>query len=777
MSAGRLPPHDLKAEASLLGAMMLSAEAAEIGARHLRAEDFYFPAHGHVFAAIVALWTEGQPIDAVTVVDALRRDGLLDTVGGAAFLVSLMAETPSISNASRYCSIISDMASYRAIARTASEAVEAALGMDGAPGEVVDRFRSSLNDVGVDALGQIPPDLTTLTEFMERPDDQRSPWAVPGLARIDWRVLLVGGEGAGKALRLDEPVPTPSGWTTIGEIEVGDTLFDLRGDLCRVTGVSPIDPNPETYRVTFSDGSSIEACADHQWATVTYRDRQQRRRGDGPPSTWPMTVSTTRELLASLTARGGFTKNHAIPVAGALDLPDADLPVDPYLLGVWLGDGASMGASVTLNTEDAPVILGRLALVGQSANLRPSSVDGSGACTYGLVGTGLQGRLRALGVLGDKHLPGIYLRAGEKQRQALLEGLMDTDGYCPSVESTGRGGGATLCELTFTNERLAFGAAELIRTLGMRCSISESEAKLGGRYVSQRWRVTFVPDRPVFSVPRKAQRQLLPPKTYRSQLRYIVSVEPCPPSPMRCLRVDSPDHTFLVSTEMVPTHNSTLLRQLAIAAAAGEHPFTHRPTPPIRTLAIDLENPDEAIEAVCAPMHRAVSRRDDWDPDRCWLWRRSAGLDLRRRHDRLELEEVLVAARPDLVCLGPVYKTYQASGKDDVETATATTLATLDDLRTRYRFALVLEHHAPHGATGKREMRPHGSVLWQRWPELGIAMNPVKDTERSFDLGRFRGDRLSNQWPDRIDEAAGVWAFEGVWPTGTFRQDGNDEMF
>lgn len=226
---------------------------------------------------------------------------------------------------------------------------------------------------------------------------------------------------------------------------------------------------------------------------------------------------------------------------------------------------------------------------------------------------------------------------------------------------------------------------------------------------------------------------------------------------------------------------SVLLRQVAISAAAGLHPFTHREMQPVRTLVIDLENPDEAVESVCRPMREAADQRVEWDPDACWLWRQESGVDLRRRRDRVELESVLRAARPDLVCFGPIYKSYVTRGKDEEESATAEVQSVLDDLRVRYQFALLMEHHAPHGESQRRrDIRPHGSVRWQRWPELGISMLPVKDRGGSYELGRFRGDRIKVQWPERIDRSGSSWPWDGVFAAGTFdpgRPEDTSPMF
>ena len=112
-SGPRVPPYDLDAEESLLGAMLLSSDAVSAAIQACRAADFYKPAHGHIFTAIVTLFEQGEPVDAVTVADELRRRDLLDAVGDPAGLVSLQANTPSIANAGHYATIVEEHALLR----------------------------------------------------------------------------------------------------------------------------------------------------------------------------------------------------------------------------------------------------------------------------------------------------------------------------------------------------------------------------------------------------------------------------------------------------------------------------------------------------------------------------------------------------------------------------------------------------------------------------------------------------------------------------------------
>lgn len=388
--------------------------------------------------------------------------------------------------------------------------------------------------------------------------------------------LLYGGEaGGGKALALDTPLPTPDGWTTMGEVRAGDAVFDDQGQPCRVVAVSPVMVERPCYEVTFSDGSRIVADAGHQWATwsLTERGRHHRQseaarkrrcakrslRGHGKrpdlarrnaetatlkaPS--GPSVRTTEEIAATLKVRGRI--NHSVAVAEALACPEALLPIDPYLFGIWLGDGTTRAASVT-TADDEVLESFRVAGYGVSERRAYSPLN------YGITG-GLKVQLRQLGVLGNKHVPSAYLRGSLDQRLALLQGLMDSDGYC---DQRGQ------CEFTTTRPVLADGLLELLASLGIKASVRQGWATLNGRRIGRKYRLKFLTDKPAFRLPRKLIRQKRGGFRGTHERRYIVAVDRCSSVPVRCIQVDSPSRLYLAGAAMVPTHNSDLLIGLAI---------------------------------------------------------------------------------------------------------------------------------------------------------------------------------------------------------------------
>lgn len=362
-------------------------------------------------------------------------------------------------------------------------------------------------------------------------------------ADFDGGHLLLAGRGAGKLLALGTPVPTPTGWSTMGELSPGDHVLDMHGSPTTVVEVSPVQTDT-TYRMVLDDGSEFITGASHQWVTTTNRDRKQAYRNNRIPE---VSVRTSQDIVNTLrtnTARPDL--NHAIPVTGELTLPEAsDLPIPPYDLGVWLGDGSRNTSRVTLNDQDAEDIITQL--TEPVRLVHPER----GCSSYALGSTGdqdsLVSRLKRLGIERTKEIPPQYLRASAEQRMALLRGLMDTDGYC---------GGNTV-EFTSTDQVLAHGAHELAVSLGFKATIRSGRASLNGEDHGPKWRVCWRPDRQVFGVSRKA-KSWTPPggQATRSRQRMIVSMERVSPVPMRCITVDSPTSTYLVGRNMVPTHNT-----------------------------------------------------------------------------------------------------------------------------------------------------------------------------------------------------------------------------
>lgn len=266
---------------------------------------------------------------------------------------------------------------------------------------------------------------------------------------------------------------------------------------------------------------------------------------------------TTAQIAASLVANG--KTNHAVRVMPGIGLPEADLPLDPYVLGAWLGDGES--AVPRLTSEDAGIVerirAAGIECVHQGGLLYRLTIPG----TYRQKGVGLTQVLRNLAVLGDKHIPMTYLRGSERQRRDLLAGLLDTDGTVSPA------GGQV--QYTATCRRLAHDVAELVASLGYRPTLREGRATIDGRDCGPKWTIGFTTTDVVFGLERKrlvhAKRTVGQPA--RTARRYIVGARRVPSRPVRCIQVGNADGLYLAGRSFITTHNSTITRRMALGLA------------------------------------------------------------------------------------------------------------------------------------------------------------------------------------------------------------------
>ncbi len=637
----RTPPQDVNAEQSVLGGMLLSKDAIADVVEVLQSNDFYRPAHQTIFDVVLDLYGRGEPADAITVADELAKRGDIARVGGAPYLHTLISSVPTAANAGYYAKIVAEKAILRRLVEAGTRIVQ--LGYAGTGGDVddiVDRAQAAIYDVTEKRTSE---DYSVLEALLQPTMDeieasgQRGAGltGVPtGFADLDsltnglhpGQLIIVAARPAvGKALALDTPLATPLGWTTMGEVAVGDLVMGADGLPTRVTAATEILRGRPCYEIEFDDGSIITADAQHQWLTETrqarrsaqyaaarqgHRDRERRAE-----------VRTTEQIAASLrcaTADRRF--NHSVANAAALNLPEKELPVPPYVLGVWLGDGHSASARYTsddpeiaLHIEDTGVEVvpcrrrlyslrlpsavsiptrsclvcgknfvpattqvrtcgkscgGRLSSLGLPPAPPPTCPTCGGRTTSGFrpcaACASREGSvvalLRGLGVLDNKHIPVEYLRGSQAQRRELLAGLLDTDG---TVSSSGT------VQIALTNRQLALNVRELILSLGYRCGFATKQVLGRTPASSTAYTMTFSPTENPFRLERKrlAFKERFRPRTPRTTSRFVVAVRPIDSVPVRCIEVDNDSHLYLAGRSMIPTHNSTLALDIARAAS------------------------------------------------------------------------------------------------------------------------------------------------------------------------------------------------------------------
>ena len=283
---GRQPPQDAAAEQAVLGGMLLSKDAIADVLEKLRPGDFYRPAHQNVYDAILDLYGRGEPADAVTVAAELDRRGLLRRIGGAPYLHTLISTVPTAANAGFYAGIVAEKALLRRLVEAGTRVVQYGYaGADGADvADIVDRAQAEIYDVteGRNTSEDFVPLEQLLQPTMDEIDAIASQGGmsrgVPtGFVELDdltnglhpgQMIVIAARPGMGKALKLDTPLPTPTGWTTMGEVAVGDHLIGADGAPTRVVAATEVMYGRPCFEVEFSDGTVIVADAEHQWPTA-----------------------------------------------------------------------------------------------------------------------------------------------------------------------------------------------------------------------------------------------------------------------------------------------------------------------------------------------------------------------------------------------------------------------------------------------------------------------------------------------------------------------------
>ena len=347
-----------------------------------------------------------------------------------------------------------------------------------------------------------------------------------------------------KDLDVATPILTTRGWSTMGGLRAGDEVYAPDGQPTKVLAAHPFLVDSDCYRITFADGQSVVAGAGHLWAvSEVHRSGRTERR-----------VATTDEirrtgLLHRWNRPNGRDRNvyrWRVDLPAPVQTPDADLPIDPYLLGVWLGDGDSAGGRLTVGAEDLPDLLSELDALGERYSVADDK-RAEGRVKY--VGIyGLRAKLRAVGVLGAKRIPDVYLTASVDQRRALLAGIMDTDGGVCGHQLV----------VTMMNLDLMADVAVLVRSLGYRATERTFRAKLNGCDTGPMYRVQFAPNGvSPFRLARKTDRIVTLRKT-RSAYNAITSIERVPTRQTRCITVAHESSSYLVGRGFVPTHNTAI---------------------------------------------------------------------------------------------------------------------------------------------------------------------------------------------------------------------------
>ena len=342
-----------------------------------------------------------------------------------------------------------------------------------------------------------------------------------------------------KGLPLDTKIPTINGWSTIAELKEGDFIFDKDGNKTKILHKSEIHYNP-CYKITFDNSSSIIADCEHRWL-VSFKKNKCKKRPDG----YEHVVMTSEEIYNYL-KNNKKSETYYIPKIlnpKPLNCEEKELPIDPYVLGAWLGDGSKAAGLVTQAKGSAvwDEIERRGYSLSSNDQHNPDRANVEMRTIYGL-----STELRKLGLLNNKHIPDIYQRASFEQRLDLLRGFMDTDGYFHPKRKR--------FVMSTEQEWQKNDLVKLLATFGIKASVFKVLKKCNDKSFTV-WDVCFSTD--LFN-PFLTRNQNIDSvgKMNCRTFRNIKKIELVETVPTQCLEVDSPSHTFLCTEEMIVTHNT-----------------------------------------------------------------------------------------------------------------------------------------------------------------------------------------------------------------------------
>lgn len=375
---------------------------------------------------------------------------------------------------------------------------------------------------------------------------------------------------AGKGYPVDFPVLTTKGWKKHGDLCVGDYVYNDKGEQVAVLG-NQTPYMHECVKVRFASGEEHIVTKEHLWKVLLEEDTRKR--------SWERHTLVRKEYILEaqelMHILPKSRRSPAIAMNEPLHNNEKKLPIDPYVLGLWLGDGISANNLIVVSDSD---LANELANIGNKEEYSILKRRYNPSVSYIKLGKVVERehkgdykneftkRLADLGLKNNKHIPMEYLLASESQRWELLKGLMDTDGSVMKYRGT--------CEYCGVNKELCENVLTLLRSLGIKANLREGNATIGGRFISKKYRVCFIPNKGqvIFGLKRKQDRiDNKGTKDRGDKFRYfITSIEPVGERLVSCISVEG--GMYLAGKGLIPTHNSTTLTESLPSYFLGRNP-------------------------------------------------------------------------------------------------------------------------------------------------------------------------------------------------------------
>jgi hypothetical protein len=518
-------------------------------------------------------------------------------------------------------------------------------------------------------------ELDTIDALEIAKDDKCREWLIAGILPLGSVMLLAASGGTGKAQPLSSKILTPTGWKLMGDIQLGDEVITGDGSVTKVTGVFPQGKKP-IFKVQMSDGATTHCCDEHMWLTKNQNQRDRKK-------DW--TVRSLREIRKTLHLHknnGRKDRNHSVPMVGPVQFEKQELPIDPYVLGVLLGDGCLAG-NFDITISDDEIADKFWARLKQKHSLSMKQ-DYLSCKTYSVTENGsrngMRNILRGMGLWGcrswEKFIPREYLFASVQQRLDLLHGLMDTDGTTDGHSTT----------FDSSSKDLADAVAFIVQSLGGKCSRSirkpcfeyKGEHKAGRD--SYRVFISMPNGFKSFWVDAKAEKEIA--RTKYQPCRMVDSVEYIGDDDAQCIMVDHPSHTY-VTDDFIVTHNSTLIYNWSLNIALGQ-PWSKRRCRKGKSLIIQSDEPLVDTSEKLGVIGYAESGLEPGDIEFWETWRFA---------HMTQLEDYVRKHKPSFIAIDSLTACLAGMDVDLVRSNAGDVLYGLRDIANKYSCSIVILHH------------------------------------------------------------------------------------
>jgi len=560
-SGAKKPPQAIDLEEVVIGALLIDTKAFEEIKDSADADHFYLVRHRHIFNAIKTLYGNNVPIDLKTVANQLKRDNKLKDAGGDFYLVDLTQKVASSAHIGFHMQIIKQKYVQRELIRQSKATIDEASKEENDVFDLLDKKEKHITKMldlvlnGAD-LRIKPKEINNdIHDFLDGKIKKGysigvKDWDDFWSFKVKELMVMTGKKGIGKLQPFTSKVMTPTGWKTLKNVGVGDYV------MCPVVGkpVKIIDEfygnDLDIYKITFKDKTEVECCNDHLWKVQTTKDKTKNK----------YRVIDLNTIIKN-GVRAGKGYRYSIPLTNPLEFEDKDVILNPYFLGLMLGNGyisSKNQNTLTFHEKYTPLVFDKIKnIIPTDVGMRLDKTYGDSKAQRIIFNAKIKKYFKSLDLLDKKSrakfIPKEYLINSIDNRFKLLQGLMDSDGSC-FITKNKKGYSTKRLSYSTMSEKLKDDVIELVKSLGGLVFLTkETREKYNGGTC---YLLNIKIDKNPFTFGHKKENfDKLHYKTETTNA--IISVDYIGKKDGKCLMLDSKDHLYITDGYTV-THNTVI---------------------------------------------------------------------------------------------------------------------------------------------------------------------------------------------------------------------------